>query len=61
MLAGTKAAAMAPMAAKTISVGIGVTVGWGLLSILAVAAVGSVYFARKYAGPLDVPVTDLEA
>ena len=60
-VAGTKAAAMAPMVGKTVAVGIGATVGWGVLSILAVAAVGSVYFARKFAGPIDVPVTDLEA
>jgi hypothetical protein len=52
---------MAPMVGKTVAVGIGATVGWGVLSILAVAAVGSVYFARKFAGPIDVPVTDLEA
>ncbi len=60
-IAGTKALAMAPTVGKTVAIGVGAGLGWGVLTVLTVIAVGSVYFCRRFAGSLDVPVSDLEA
>jgi hypothetical protein len=57
---GGKAVAMAPMVGKTVAISVAATVGWGVLSVLAVAALGSVYLCRRFAGTLDQPVSDLE-
>jgi hypothetical protein len=58
---GAKALAMAPTAGKAVVIGVSAGLGWGVLSVLAVAALGSVYLCRRFAGTLDEPVSNLEA
>ncbi|KIL96673.1 hypothetical protein CCC_01936 [Paramagnetospirillum magnetotacticum MS-1] len=52
---------MSPTVGKTVAICVSAGIGWGVLSVLAVAALGSVYLCRKFAGELDEPVSDLEA
>ena len=60
-IAGTKAVAGAPAVGQTVAIGLSAGLGGGVLSVLAVAAFGSIYLCRRYAGSLDEPVSDLEA
>ncbi len=60
-IGGAKALTMSPMVGKTLAICVSAGIGWGVLSVLAVAALGSVYLCRKFAGELGEPVSDLEA
>ncbi|WP_156612588.1 hypothetical protein [Paramagnetospirillum marisnigri] len=60
-IGGAKALTMSPTVGKTVAICVSAGIGWGVLSVLAVAALGSVYLCRKFAGELGEPVSDLEA